>query len=72
MQEEIKLDSIKEAIDAIKNGEVIMVVDDEDRENEGDFICAAEKIKVNFVGCFIYRFYRRRNIGFVVACSNHP
>ena len=31
MQGEIKLDSIKEAIDAIKNGEVIMVVDDEDR-----------------------------------------
>ena len=52
MQEEIKLDSIKEAIDAIKNGEVIMVVDDEDRENEGDFICAAEKINpeiVNFM-----------------------
>ena len=52
MQGEIKLDSIKEAIDAIKNGEVIMVVDDEDRENEGDFICAAEKINpeiVNFM-----------------------
>ncbi len=52
MQEDIKLDSIKEAIDAIKNGEVIIVVDDEDRENEGDFICAAEKINpeiVNFM-----------------------
>ena len=52
MQGEIKLDSIKEAIDAIKNGEVIIVVDDEDRENEGDFICAAEKINpeiVNFM-----------------------
>ena len=52
MQGEIKLDSIKEAIDAIKNGEVIMVVDDEDRDNEGDFICAAEKINpeiVNFM-----------------------
>ena len=52
MQEYIKLDSIKEAIDAIKNGEVIIVVDDEDRENEGDFICAAEKINpeiVNFM-----------------------
>ena len=44
MQQDIKLDSIKEAIDAIKNGEVIIVVDDKDRENEGDFICAAEKI----------------------------
>ena len=52
MQQNIKLDSIKEAIDAIKNGEVIIVVDDKDRENEGDFICAAEKINpeiVNFM-----------------------
>jgi 3,4-dihydroxy 2-butanone 4-phosphate synthase / GTP cyclohydrolase II len=49
---EFKLDSIEEAIEAIKNGEVIIVVDDEDRENEGDFICAAEKITpeiVNFM-----------------------
>ncbi|MEO9967254.1 MAG: bifunctional 3,4-dihydroxy-2-butanone-4-phosphate synthase/GTP cyclohydrolase II [Reichenbachiella sp.] len=46
------LDSISEAIEAIKNGEVIIVVDDEDRENEGDFICAAESITpeiVNFM-----------------------
>ena len=52
MKEQIKLDSIKEAIAAIRNGEVIVVVDDEDRENEGDFICAAEKITpeiVNFM-----------------------
>ena len=52
MQQDIKLDSIREAIDAIKNGEVIIVVDDKDRENEGDFICAAEKINpeiVNFM-----------------------
>ena len=52
MKEDIKLDSIKEAIAAIKNGEMIIVVDDEDRENEGDFICAAEKITpeiVNFM-----------------------
>ncbi|MFK7952269.1 MAG: bifunctional 3,4-dihydroxy-2-butanone-4-phosphate synthase/GTP cyclohydrolase II [Ekhidna sp.] len=46
------LDKIEEAIEAIKNGEVIVVVDDEDRENEGDFICAAEKVTpeiVNFM-----------------------
>jgi 3,4-dihydroxy 2-butanone 4-phosphate synthase/GTP cyclohydrolase II len=35
------LDTIQEAIDAIKKGEVIIVVDDEDRENEGDFLIAA-------------------------------
>lgn len=52
MSEEIKLDSIEEAIEAVKRGEVIIVVDDEDRENEGDFICAAEKVTpeiINFM-----------------------
>jgi len=47
-----KLDSIEEAIEAIRKGEVIIVVDDEDRENEGDFICAAETVTpeiVNFM-----------------------
>ena len=38
---DIKLNSIEEAITAIQNGEVIIVVDDEDRENEGDFLTAA-------------------------------
>lgn len=49
---ERKLDSIEEAIDEIKAGNFVIVVDDEDRENEGDFICAAEKITpemVNFM-----------------------
>lgn len=48
----IKIDTIQEAIQAIRNGEIIIVADDEDRENEGDFICAAEKITpeiVNFM-----------------------
>ncbi len=38
---EIKLNTIAEAIEAIKTGKVIIVVDDEDRENEGDFVAAA-------------------------------
>lgn len=37
-----KFNEVIEAIDALKNGEIIIVTDDEDRENEGDFICAAE------------------------------
>ena len=52
MQENIQLSTIDEAIEDIKNGKVIIVVDDEDRENEGDFICAAECITpeiVNFM-----------------------
>jgi len=47
-----RLNTIDEAIQDIKNGKVIIVVDDEDRENEGDFIVAAEKITpeiVNFM-----------------------
>lgn len=50
--QDIKLNSIEEAIEDVKNGKVIIVVDDEDRENEGDFICAAECITpeiVNFM-----------------------
>uniref|UniRef100_UPI0040477D49 bifunctional 3,4-dihydroxy-2-butanone-4-phosphate synthase/GTP cyclohydrolase II n=1 Tax=Algoriphagus sp. TaxID=1872435 RepID=UPI0040477D49 len=50
--EKYTLDPIEDAIKAIKNGEVIIVVDDEDRENEGDFVCAAEKVTpeiINFM-----------------------
>ncbi len=49
---DIQLDPIEDAITAIKNGKVIIVVDDENRENEGDFICAAECITpeiINFM-----------------------
>ncbi len=47
-----KLDTIEEAIDEIRKGNFIIVVDDEDRENEGDFIIAAECVtpdKINFM-----------------------
>ncbi|MFN5674204.1 MAG: 3,4-dihydroxy-2-butanone-4-phosphate synthase, partial [Bacteroidota bacterium] len=40
--EPIKLNTIAEALEALKKGEIIIVVDDEDRENEGDFVCIAE------------------------------
>ncbi len=49
------LNTIEEGIEAIRNGEVIIVVDEEDRENEGDFICAAEKITpeiINFMATY--------------------
>ena len=55
MSKEIILNTIEEAIADIKAGKVIIVVDDEDRENEGDFICAAEKITpeiVNFMATY--------------------
>ena len=52
MQQEIQLNSIDEAVEDFKKGEFVIVVDDEDRENEGDLIIAAELItpeKVNFM-----------------------
>ncbi|BDW74349.1 hypothetical protein BFINE_01440 [Bacteroides finegoldii DSM 17565] len=60
--EEIKMDKIEDAIADFKEGKFVIVVDDEDRENEGDLIIAAEKItpeKVNFMlkharGCFVH------------------
>ena len=48
----MKLNTIEEAIEDFREGKFLIVVDDEDRENEGDFIVAAEKItpeKVNFM-----------------------
>ena len=51
-KEKIKLDNIEDAIESVGKGEVIIVVDDENRENEGDFLAAAEKITpkiINFM-----------------------
>lgn len=50
--DKIKLDSIEEALEDFREGKLVIVVDDEDRENEGDLIVAAEKItpeQVNFM-----------------------
>jgi 3,4-dihydroxy-2-butanone 4-phosphate synthase len=55
MSDNIQLNTIEEAIAEIRAGRVIIVVDDEDRENEGDFICAAEAITpetVNFMATY--------------------
>ncbi|SHJ16733.1 GTP cyclohydrolase II /3,4-dihydroxy-2-butanone 4-phosphate synthase [Tangfeifania diversioriginum] len=52
MTDDIKLNTIPEAVAAIKKGELVIVVDDEDRENEGDFIFASELITpevINFM-----------------------
>ena len=68
----MKLNSIEEAIKDFEQGEFVIVVDDEDRENEGDLIIAAEKItaeKVNFmlknargVLCIRYRTIHRYSV----------
>ncbi len=62
MNNEQLLDPIEEAIEAIKRGEVIIVVDDEDRENEGDFICAAEKVTPEIIN-----FMSREGRGLICA-----
>lgn len=44
--------TVEMAIEAIRNGEVVIIADDEDRENEGDFVCASEKVTpeiINFM-----------------------
>ncbi len=50
-----KLNTIEEAIADLKAGKIIIVVDDEDRENEGDFVCAAEVVTpeiINFMATY--------------------
>lgn len=52
MKKAIQLDSIESAIEDIRKGKVIIVVDDENRENEGDFIAAADRVSpemINFM-----------------------
>lgn len=52
MASNIQLNTISEAIEDIRQGKIIIVVDDEDRENEGDFLAAAEKVTpemINFM-----------------------
>ncbi len=57
MSERIKLNTIDEAIDDFREGKFVIVVDDEDRENEGDLICAAEKITPEMVN-FMLKYAR--------------
>lgn len=55
MSDNFKADTIEDALEALRQGEIIVVMDDEDRENEGDFIIAAEKTTpqaVNFIAKF--------------------
>jgi len=79
--ENYSLDPIEDAIEAIKNGEVIIVVDDEDRENEGDFVCAAEKVTpeiINFMAthgrgliCAPLIEYRCEQLGLELMVGNN-
>lgn len=54
---EFKINTIEEALEDFRNGKFVIVVDDEDRENEGDFIIAAEKITPEAVN-FMLRYGR--------------
>ena len=55
--ETFKLNTISEAVDDFRDGKFVIVVDDEDRENEGDLICAAEKITPEMVN-FMLKYAR--------------
>ena len=55
---DIKLNTIEEAIEDIRQGKIVIVVDDEDRENEGDFIAAAEMVSpemINFMATVLHQ-----------------
>ena len=68
---EFKFNTIEEALEDIKNGKMVIVVDDPDRENEGDIVMAAELVKpehVNFITrkhaeFFVFQLYgtKRKN-----------
>ena len=69
MTDGIRLDSIDTALERLRRGEAVIVVDDEDRENEGDFVMAAEKVTpeaINFLskhGRGLICLARRRGSG---------
>ena len=77
----IQLNTIEEAIEDIRQGKIIIVVDDEDRENEGDFLAAAEKVTpemINFMAthgrgliCAPLTESRRKELGLHVMVTNN-
>ena len=51
----MQFNTVEEALEELRNGKIILVTDDPDRENEGDFICAAEFAtteNINFMACY--------------------
>jgi 3,4-dihydroxy 2-butanone 4-phosphate synthase/GTP cyclohydrolase II len=80
-KDQITLNTIEEAIEDIRQGKVIIVVDDEDRENEGDFLAAAEKVTpemINFMAthgrgliCAPLTESRCKELGLHVMVSNN-
>lgn len=60
-----EFDSIPEAVEAIRNGEFVVVMDDEGRENEGDIVCAADKVTTEGMAWMIrwtrYILYSRQS-----------
>jgi 3,4-dihydroxy 2-butanone 4-phosphate synthase/GTP cyclohydrolase II len=80
-KDKIILNTIEEAIDDIRQGKIIIVVDDEDRENEGDFLAAAEKVTpemINFMAthgrgliCAPLTESRCKELGLHVMVSNN-
>ena len=58
--EKIRFNTIPEAIEDIKAGKMIIVVDDEDRENEGDFLMAGEKATTEAINFMVKEIYSKR------------
>ena len=66
-QKSTQLNTIEAAINDIRNGKIIIVVDDENRENEGDFLAAAEKVTPEMV-----YFMETRGRGLICARPARP
>ena len=49
MPDSLQLGTIEQAIDDLRNGKIVIVADDEDRENEGDLVCAAELVTPDLI-----------------------
>ena len=67
--EELKLNTIEEAIADFREGKFVIVVDDEDRENEGDFICAAEFATTENINCCCGKNYSRTSQFHAETCA---
>ena len=67
-EKEVRFDTIEAAIDAIKRGEMVVVVDDDDRENEGDLIVSATKVTPEQMG-FIVRHTCGKNYNVIFSCK---
>ena len=68
----IEFNTVEEALEDLRRGRIILVTDDQDRENEGDFICAAEFAtteNVNFMASVDWNSMMMRSVLMIFVCA---